>query len=561
MDVGLKVSEGVSNAPLRFTAPPKRIVAIIGGGVNSLNAVQVDNLKEARLLFPNLSVDVEALFREAGDAPVILTQLPTKRSDFEGEGTYGRGFLYFDEDQHYVMAWKGSPIIYDKNQMQLEERHSSRESILIVYRNGEEIERITASNSDALSARVMEESHFIMRVGVAAEGLIVRNNKNYLLADEVSYSSKAGNVLTFAATDVLKAIANNFTTGSDCFLLRNGEKFAISDVQLSDSSVNITLTDASAIQQSDSLDIYCVVSRYGVSVSSQQDAFTDNSVTVNIDAVTGNDVQIIAGVAKPDTEATWCGCELLNGSTKVSSAFEELNSRGILAITLSGDSTSSLFDGRCFYAIYSPSGAVSYKGYDGNIHEISPVCPVVGACFIRVPYIYGDEAHIPPAGTDSVFKYTFSFDTLEGEQLNEMVQGKFVNVVRYFDSLGWYMGSSRVREADPLWNSVHIFMQNAYYKRYLERLLKYAEQKPNTPELKQQLLRDSNIFFKGEYDKGALERSVDFETAYQGVCDLSNNPRTQDRKELNLDLYYIPTECTESIHVTLYRNDGILQAL
>jgi len=92
----------------------------------------------------------------------------------------------------------------------------------------------------------------------------------------------------------------------------------------------------------------------------------------------------------------------------------------------------------------------------------------------------------------------------------------------------------------------------------LNAKLRFAEQKPNTPELKREILVECSTFFKTEYDNGALERSVPFDTAYTGICDKSNNPVTQDRKLLNVDILWIPTECTESIHLSLQRNDGVL---
>ena len=88
--------------------------------------------------------------------------------------------------------------------------------------------------------------------------------------------------------------------------------------------------------------------------------------------------------------------------------------------------------------------------------------------------------------------------------------------------------------------------------------MRFSEQKPNTPELKREMLVKLRQYFKTEYDNGALERSVDFDTAYQGICDNSNNPPGQDRKLINVDVLWIPTECTESIRLSLQRNDGVL---
>ena len=88
--------------------------------------------------------------------------------------------------------------------------------------------------------------------------------------------------------------------------------------------------------------------------------------------------------------------------------------------------------------------------------------------------------------------------------------------------------------------------------------MRYLVQKPNTVTLRTEALVKLSQFFKGEYDAGALETSVDFKTAYKGICDTSNNPVGQDRKILNIDCLWIPTECTESVVISLRRNDGIL---
>ena len=108
---------------------------------------------------------------------------------------------------------------------------------------------------------------------------------------------------------------------------------------------------------------------------------------------------------------------------------------------------------------------------------------------------------------------------------------------------------------------MHIRQQTSYYVRSLLQMMRFMEQKPNTPELKKMALSDLYRFFKNEYEVGALERSVDFDEAYQGICDGSNNPATQDRKLVNIDVLWIPTECAESIHISLQRNDGVLTAM
>jgi len=196
----------------------------------------------------------------------------------------------------------------------------------------------------------------------------------------------------------------------------------------------------------------------------------------------------------------------------------------------------------------------------GNSLLIPAIGPVLGAAYLRTPNIQGDYIHIPPGGTDSVFKYVSDMipQQLSQPLINKLVRDFSCNVINFSDSVGFFVGSSRTYSTDPLYQSIHIRQQTSFYKKLLGVKMLYVEQKPNTPELKREALIDLRTFFKTEYDNGALERSVPFDTAYQGICDRSNNPTSQDRKTLNIDALWIPTECTEAVKISLKRNDGIL---
>ena len=183
----------------------------------------------------------------------------------------------------------------------------------------------------------------------------------------------------------------------------------------------------------------------------------------------------------------------------------------------------------------------------------------VGAGFLRTPYLNGDYIHIPPAGIDSMLTSVTDVvpRKLSSTEANNMIENSS-NIISSIDNVGFYIGSSRTYSKNELFKSIHIRMQTTYYKERVLRALKFMEQKPNTPELKREALITLRTFFKEEYDRGALERSIPFETAYQGICDRSNNPTTQDRKTINIDILWIPTECVESVSISLLRNDGVL---
>lgn len=200
---------------------------------------------------------------------------------------------------------------------------------------------------------------------------------------------------------------------------------------------------------------------------------------------------------------------------------------------------------------------------NGDEMLIPTIGPILGAAYLRTPYVQGNFIHIPPAGTDSLFNYvTEVIPARIGQSaINRIVQQFSTNIIQYVENLGYYVGTSRLYSTNDLYMSIHIRLQTSYYLRYLYESMRFLEQKPNTPELKREALITLRQFFKTEYDNGALERSVPFDTAYQGICDTSNNPPSQDRKLINIDVLWIPTECVESVQIFLKRNDGILSVI
>jgi hypothetical protein len=208
-------------------------------------------------------------------------------------------------------------------------------------------------------------------------------------------------------------------------------------------------------------------------------------------------------------------------------------------------------------------GWASVLNSKGDIIQIPVIGPVLGAGYLKTPYINGDFIHIPPAGMDSLFEHVVSVTSanLTQNQVNKLVQEFSCNVIRTIENVGYYIGSSRTYSRNTLHQSIHIRLQTSFYMRDIEVLLKFMEQKPNTPELKNEALMKLRRYFQTEYDNGALERSLTFNEAYQGICNKSNNPTGQDRKLINIDVLWVPTECTESIRFTLQRNDDILTTI
>ena len=185
---------------------------------------------------------------------------------------------------------------------------------------------------------------------------------------------------------------------------------------------------------------------------------------------------------------------------------------------------------------------------------------ILGAGFIRTPKLQGDYIHIPPAGQDSA-----AVDFIEcypknisQATLNLYARNYSCNSVVFVPRVGYFIMTSRTMSTAALFQSIHIRLQTSYYKRTLEQNMGWVIQKPNSPQLKKQIYAALYSFFKTEYDNGALERSITFEEACAIICDITNNPLSQPRTELNADIDWIPTETTEAIRLSLNRNDGLL---
>jgi hypothetical protein len=197
---------------------------------------------------------------------------------------------------------------------------------------------------------------------------------------------------------------------------------------------------------------------------------------------------------------------------------------------------------------------------DVNSGYVPVIGCVIGAGYVRATGMQGDFIHIPPAGVDSAFS---DISEVKGGKLSQVeidryVQDFTVNVVKYQIGLGYFLISSRTMSTNALYHSIHIRLQTSFYKRVISENFNWVLQKPNTPELKRSIYSSLFTYFRNEYNNGALENSVPFTTACVIIVDKRNNPVGQDRKLLNTDIDWIPTEATESVRISMNRNDGQL---
>ena len=198
-------------------------------------------------------------------------------------------------------------------------------------------------------------------------------------------------------------------------------------------------------------------------------------------------------------------------------------------------------------------------GRDGSVW-VPAYGQIIGAGFIRTPQLQRDHIWIPPAGVDSIFRDTIDIapNPLSVTKIDTRVTRNTTNVAKFLKGSGFFLYSSRTMATNSLYHSIHIRRMTGWITTTLLNSLSFALQKPNSPELRRELIVSITTFFRGIYNSGGLERTIPFEEAFQVICDKTNNPSTQDRKTLNIDVEWIPVEATEAVVLRLNRNDGSL---
>jgi hypothetical protein len=183
---------------------------------------------------------------------------------------------------------------------------------------------------------------------------------------------------------------------------------------------------------------------------------------------------------------------------------------------------------------------------------------ILAAGYVRQAAFFGSKSWIPPAGveTRAYGIYRFTHDTLTDVTIGRYVKSYYCNVIKYVRNVGWCIWSSRTYSSNSLFNSVHISLEtNWLIESLLLRNTRFT-QKLNTTALRNEIKIDNIAFFKNLYNEGGIENSVKFEDAVQIVV----TTNTEDRKELDMVIAWIPPECTELLKIKLSRNDGILYA-
>lgn len=569
--VGLSVEEATAKGFTSFVEPSKRNVGVLMARTRGVanKPILISSLEEDRAIFGGYLQGafgyavMKNLFRNSrGYLPTIYgcrivgsgslaatgaITLPSVQlgivAAYEGEqdlGSWGNDLTVSLYPKGIKISGKWFMEVYYKDSL-VESYSSTTLSDLVDSTKGSRYIAITPSSSLDVEAS-FELSTDLGNVSVGISGGQI-NNKTFTVANPSGITAliPAGLVLMDSSRTVIGVIDTyNFTTGVGTF----------EDIAL----VNGNLTDVSYITTT----AYVVDLTGGVYNAPTESAFygrTTDQGDFGLNLFKKEDVQIVMNT------------EFHTKTMAVEGGSFASEADMIYVYNLPEDATRAV--GQDFANTLQTSSVSHLVGYHGwvktvvddvNYGYVPMLGCVIGAGFVRATAMQGDFIHIPPGGIDSAFTDIVEVKNgkLSQQEIDLWVQTYTINVVKYQKGLGYFLISSRTMSSNALYHSIHIRLQTSFYKRILRENFNWVLQKPNTPELKRSIKGACYSYFKTEYNNGALENSVDFETACNIIIDIRNNPTSQDRKLLNLDIDWIPTEATEAFRISLNRNDGQL---
>lgn len=564
-DVGLSIVEGVANGASAQKDPSKRNIGLLGQFIRgaAFTPTKITTREDFNTIFGGQSASffgpgiVKSIFdeAEAGNAPVTMYL-----ARVVGSGSVvanGVGNLTNGATMSVNAGYKGvdDPGTWANGiEVSLYSFSSrTRGMFTLIVKYGDKQEQYNYATLAEIQTAVNKVSKYIT-IEFSSE------------IDQLSFKNLSGTVTANTSTNSVTGVTTHFKTDLKVGdVLYTANKQVIGTVAAITSDTALTLVSRSLVSVQATITkrddkVWSTTLAGGVDGNVTEDDFAPVESATNpkgLACFNGYDVQIIA-------------CTEYHSLSMAKVLNEYLKGRkgpiGVVNLPLNADEGTAEL-----YADALQTSGISYMAApylqwvkvpdeNGNAMLIPSIGPVLGAAYVRTPYLQGDFIHIPPGGTDSMFNNVLEVipPRLEQSTINKLVQQLSCNIIQYAENTGYYVGSSRTCSTNDLYCSVHIRLQTSYYVRALNSEMRFAEQKPNTPELKREMLVKLRQYFKTEYDNGALERSVDFDTAYQGICDKTNNPTGQDRKLINIDVLWIPTECTESIRLSLQRNDGVL---
>lgn len=561
-NVGLSVVEGISNGLAPFTSPPKRNIGILmerERGVEN-KPYRIASLSDDRLYFGGYSTDgygyvvVRNLFRNARTAPVVL---------------YGVRIVGAASTAATIAATIASVnVSFTAAQFGEEDKGTWGNDLDVTFYSYDYKKKNKFYIEVYYKGKLVETFENVTCAGLQQD---VNSNSMYVscsFASEIATPSDTtgtGTVTCTTGSKTVTGVGTAFDTqlkvGS---ILKDNSGATVGVVAAIASATSLTLEENALVAITGAAFKFYLRYSQVLSLASgtyaapvEADFYSSSGDTkTGLSALDGSPVNIIM-CAEFNT---------LTMAQNLKSYCETVKKLGVCILPLNASevtraaysaalqtSTESYIAAYDFWAKTSDesNGYVTVPGY-GHI---------LGASYLYNAYIQGDFIHIPPAGADAPFT-----DLVEGypsqvtqEQLDYRTTEYTINSIKRIDKVGYFTMTSRTMSTDPLFHSIHTRLQAIYYKTVLEESMGWVIQKPNTPELKKQVVVALTLFFKQEYDNGALERSIPFSQAAVIVCDVTNNPLSGNRKNLKADVDYIPTETAEAFRIGLNRNDGILQ--
>lgn len=569
--VGLEVVEGTTKGFTAIVEPSKRNIGVLMARKRGLVGIPalISGLEEDRLLFGNFLGNaygyavMKNFFRNsAGYTPTVYGVRIAGDGCSAAVATLEAGEISLDlfaayENSEDVGDWGNdlSAILYPKGS------RAAGRWYLEILMNGEVIGEPIVADKFSKIVDALRISKYIGTESVGSDfatepvlnapftGLVKvgvaggqADNKTFLLANTpVNFVTPAGFILLDESGNKIGVVAT-FDSATKIGTL---EDIAIVNGNLTGASF---LTDAA----------YVATFSGGVYVAPVETDFygrTTDEGDFGLNIIKGEDVQVIMNTEFHSLTMAVEGFAFaaetgkfyvanLPEDAKVSDAQQFAN-----ALQTAGTSYGAVYDGWAETIVD-----------DTNLGFVPVLGCLLGAAYVRAVAIQGDYIHIPPAGTDAAFVDILSVKGGKKSQaeIDRYVQDFTINVVQFQKGLGYFPISSRTMSSNALYHSIHIRLQTSFYRRVLQDNFKWVLQKPNTPELKREIYASAFAYFKIEYNNGALERSVPYKEACVIIIDQRNNPVGQNRKLLNLDIDWIPTEVTEAFRISLNRNDGQL---
>lgn len=193
---------------------------------------------------------------------------------------------------------------------------------------------------------------------------------------------------------------------------------------------------------------------------------------------------------------------------------------------------------------------------EGNKIWVPSIGYILGAGYVRKPAMHNGYIWIPPAGTETTAKgvYRTTHDGLSEDTLSRYVKKWRCNVVKFIKNIGFCIWSSRTYSNNALFESIHVRLETNWIIENLLVRNQKALQSLISPSTLRSIKTDNLIWFKNLYETGGIEQSVPFDEAVI----INVEQLKEARKEVEVEISWIPPECLEHIHLKLNRNDGIL---